>query len=65
MVPDAGSTMRLKQRSNVVLPDPLSPTSASVRPATTSIDTSTSAGALEPYRCDTAEAASVADGLAE
>ena len=41
--PASGSTIRLKQRSNVVLPEPLSPTSATAPPAGTSSDTSSSA----------------------
>src|SRR5690606_27722691 len=34
-VPSDGTTIRLKQRSSVVLPEPLSPTTATQRPAAT------------------------------
>src|SRR6476469_7670970 len=43
IAPLSGSTRRLKHRSSVVLPDPLSPTSATHSPSATSIDTPASA----------------------
>src|SRR6266568_146490 len=49
---------RLKQRRSVVLPDPLSPTSAVASPAATSTLTSSRATTL-PKRCDTFRALSV------
>src|SRR5438105_1318817 len=50
--PRSGSTSRLKQRSSVVFPEPLSPTRAVVRPAGTSRLTSSRATTF-PKRCDT------------
>ena len=41
--PPSGSVMRLKQRSSVVFPDPLSPTSATHSPAAAASDTPSSA----------------------
>ena len=42
-VPASGSVIRLKQRSSVLFPDPLSPTSATHSPGATSSDTPASA----------------------
>src|SRR2546423_14579933 len=55
--PRSGSTNLLKQRSSVVFPDPLSPTSAVARPAVTSRLTSSRA-TMFPKRCDTFRALS-------
>src|SRR5512146_3154646 len=46
--PWSGSTSRLKQRSNVVLPEPLSPTSARQADGAISSETSSRAS-VEPY----------------
>ena len=53
--PLVGSTRRLKHRSSVVFPDPLSPTSATLVPAATSRLTPSSA-TTSPYRCTTSRA---------
>ena len=50
--PASGLTMALKQRSSVVFPDPLSPTSAAHEPRVTSSETPSSA-VVGPYRLTT------------